>query len=223
MWFTALVLGFAGSLHCVGMCSPLAMAATMNGHVLLNRFLYNAGRIFTYSLLGVIVSATGTGLSVSGFQYPLSVILGVLLLIIGITGVSAVNIPWITPVLHKIASVLKSAFAKYLVRKTYCATMMLGALNGLLPCGLTFLALTYCVILTPLDGFSFMLLFGAGTLPAMFGLAYLINNIVRRFHWSMRKVTTVLLIVSGCLLIARVFIVHQDHAPHANQEIVICG
>jgi sulfite exporter TauE/SafE len=223
MWFTALILGFAGSLHCAGMCSPLAMAATMRGHVLLNRFLYNAGRIFTYGLLGTIMSTTGMGLSASGFQNQLSIILGILLLIIGVTGISTIHLPGITPGLQKIASALKSAFADYLARKTYFATMVLGVLNGLLPCGLTFLALTYCLTVSPLNGFIFMLLFGAGTLPAMFGLAFLLSGIMKRFQWSMRRVTTVLLIISGCLLIARVFFIHPAHAPHETKEIVTCG
>lgn len=226
MWWIAITLGFAGSLHCVGMCSPLAMAASrMHGHALVNRALYNAGRMLTYSVFGAAVSGAGNMLfSFSGFQSSLSVMLGVVLLIVAIAGVGNVRIPIITVLLQRLSSLLKSAFSAFLAKKSYASTLALGALNGLLPCGLTFLALTYCLTLTsPWEGFTFMLVFGAGTLPAMLGLSYLLNLAVQKFHLSIRKMTTVLLIVSGTLLIARVFMGHGHHAHDKGVDnITVC-
>ncbi len=99
--------------------------------------------------------------------------------------------------------------------------LLLGALNGLLPCGLTFIALTWCITLRgPLDGFNFMLLFGAGTLPAMLGLTGMIDWIVRKFSWNLQKVTTTLLLLSGAALILRVFVVHLPHASSAHHTLI---
>jgi sulfite exporter TauE/SafE len=53
MW-TAIVLGLAGSLHCAGMCSPLAMAVTARKPFMLHKVVYNTGRVLIYGLLGVV-------------------------------------------------------------------------------------------------------------------------------------------------------------------------
>lgn len=95
----------------------------------------------------------------------------------------------------------------------------------MLPCGLTFLALTYCLTLSgPVDSFYFMLLFGAGTLPIMLGATSLVGYLVKRLNLSFRKVTTAMLFVTGCLLIARVFLFHQGHAiPEEGViDIILC-
>jgi sulfite exporter TauE/SafE len=112
------------------------------------------------------------------------------------------------------------------MRKTYGSVFMLGALNGLLPCGLVLVALTYCLSLqSPIAGFSFMIVFGAGTLPVMLGLTSLISVLVKKFNFNLRYFTTGMLIASGILLIARVFIVQLPHKASLQQgviDIVLC-
>lgn len=67
MW-TAIVLGLAGSLHCAGMCSPLAMAVTARKPFVINKVIYNTGRIFTYGLLGVLAAVFGGLFSLTAYQ-----------------------------------------------------------------------------------------------------------------------------------------------------------
>jgi sulfite exporter TauE/SafE len=172
MIWTALILGFAGSLHCLGMCSPLAMAVT-NGSpaILLNRILYNFGRLLTYGLLGGLVASVGLILPMVNYQNLLSILLGAGLIAIGVSGMSAIKIPVVSKALGMFSVFLKQFFVRFLKHKSYSSTFFLGSLNGFLPCGLSFLALTYCVTLSgPLDGFYFMALFGLGTLPVMLGV-----------------------------------------------------
>jgi sulfite exporter TauE/SafE len=104
--------------------------------------------------------------------------------------------------------------------------LLLGALNGLLPCGLVYIALTYCLTLpTPLEGFGFMIMFGAGTLPVMLGFTSIVQRIIKKFNYSLKHVTSAMMILAGVVLIARVFIVHAPH-NHSLQEgmidIVLC-
>ena len=101
---------------------------------------------------------------------------------------------------------------------------MLGVLNGILPCGLTLVALTWCLTLRgPGDGFNFMFLFGAGTLPVMLGVTGVFPVLVKKINWSIHRLTTAMLILSGCLLIARVFLVHIPHAPSGGiVDIIMC-
>jgi uncharacterized protein len=227
MWFTALVMGLAGSLHCAGMCSPLAMTITnMRSPAMTNRLLYNAGRITMYGVLGAIIAALGYVFPLVKFQNLLSVLLGLFLLVMASAGVTGLRIPVMTNAVIRFTGWLKSLFGKFLQNKKTGSLLILGALNGILPCGLTFLALTFCITLaSPLDGFIYMLLFGAGTLPVMLGFVSLISIITNKLNWSIKKVTMSLMFLSGILLIARVFMVHlQDsHATPANLvDIVIC-
>jgi sulfite exporter TauE/SafE len=92
MVLTALIMGLTGSLHCVGMCSPLAMAVgNMNTRAFLNRVTYNAGRIVTYGVLGWYCGRWSCS---SYFKIPKSCLyfLGIILLLAGI-GLLKVNIP----------------------------------------------------------------------------------------------------------------------------------
>jgi sulfite exporter TauE/SafE len=228
MIWTALILGFAGSLHCIGMCSPLAMAVTRtSANALVNRLLYNTGRIFTYGILGAVIASIGFAFPISKYQNLLSLILGLSLITIGLASISRLSIPLVTSALSRLSSILKNVFAQFLKQKNYGSVFLLGIFNGFLPCGLTFLALYYCVILsTPIEGFVFMILFGAGTLPALLGFTSAFQWIVQRFHFSSQRLTTTLFVLSGVLLVARIFLIH---IPHANSlagsmiDIVICG
>ena len=224
MLTTAFILGLAGSLHCVGMCSPLVYAVTARGGaVLINRLIYNVGRILMYSMLGAIVSTVGAMLPVM-VQYSISVLLGVTLLIIGITG-SNFKTPVLTP-LRQFSSFLKDLFSRFLRDKTYSSVFMVGMLNGLLPCGLTFLALTSCITLyNSIGGFIFMAAFGVGTLPVMLGLVSVIPQLTKKMNISMSKLMVVMQVVAGCLLIVRVLLVEPGttHAINAGvDQISIC-
>jgi sulfite exporter TauE/SafE len=221
MLTTALILGFAGSLHCVGMCSPLAFAVT-NKSGILNKFLYNVGRILMYCLLGAIVSSIGVILPVY-VQYTISITLGVALLVIGITG-SNFKIPLLTPLI-RVTSFIKNQFSKSLQQKGPATIFTMGLLNGLLPCGLTFLALTACITLNgPLGGFIFMAAFGAGTLPVMLGLVSIIPFFAKHFNFNVAKLSVAMQLVAGCLLIVRVLLVDPGaHQPVTGlDQITIC-
>ena len=226
MWLTALILGFAGSFHCMGMCSPLVMAvSSMKTTAVLNRILYNAGRVATYGLMGAVVATIGFALPLNQYQGVMSILLGTTLLFMGLSG-QKVNIPGLTVAIQKFTSFIKRKFGHYIQQKNKTSMIILGSLNGLLPCGLTFVALTYCLTLHgPLDGFNFMLLFGAGTLPVMLGLTSLIHLLLKKSKLKLQRVTTTMLIVSGCLLIARVFLIHLPHASSLGEglkDIVLC-
>ncbi len=227
MVLTALIIGLAGSLHCLGMCSPLIMAATaMKPSAILSRLLYNAGRVFTYALLGMIVAGSGMALPARNYQNILSIILGIALLLIAFGGIRNIHVPILSNTMQALSHRLKNVFGKYLNQKNYRSLFMLGSINGLLPCGLTFLALSYCLTLQrPIDGFNFMLLFGVGTLPVMLGLTSVLQFMIKRFHFDVKNITTGMLILSGLVLIARTFIVHLSQATSFKEgmiDLVIC-
>jgi sulfite exporter TauE/SafE len=145
-------------------------------------------------------------LPIHEFQNLFSLAIGFVLILVGLSGVQKIRIPAVTTALRRFTQLLKATFAAQLKKKSKFSIALLGALNGLLPCGLTSVALAWCLTLRePVDAFNFMLLFGAGTLPAMLGLTGVINWAANTQRWSMQSITTTLLILSGCALIVRVF------------------
>lgn len=224
MWLTALMLGLAGSLHCLGMCSPLAMAVTnFRRPFFINRVLYNIGRLLSYGILGVMVTAFGSLFQFSAYQNLLSIVLGASLVIMGIAGISSIQIPFITKGLAQGTGFIKTLFSKFLSKKTWSSMAFMGMLNGLLPCGLTYIALTYCVTLSDISqGFLFMIVFGSGTLPVMLGLTSIVQSLINRYHLDLRKLTTTVMIVLGVLLISRGYYVSNHTLSHDTSEIVIC-
>lgn len=226
MLTTAFILGIAGSFHCVGMCSPLAFAvAGMKKSLWMNRLIYNLGRIFTYGVLGAVVSAIGVALPLEKFQSWLSVGMGILLISAGIFNIGKVKFQAVNALARRAVGCLKLLFSLQIKRKGTFSTILLGAINGMLPCGLSLLALSTCLIApSALEGLYFMLLFGIGTLPAMLGVASLVQYLVTRFHLSYHRVNTLMLIVAGSLLIARVYFnhEHQTAVSAAPGEIEIC-
>lgn len=222
MWLTAIILGFAGSMHCLGMCSPLAMAVTsMKPAAVLNRIVYNSGRILTYAAMGAIVASVGLFLPFQKFQNVISIGLGIILLAIGLGGIKSLQIPGISRWVQRGTSQLKKLFARQINQRSRAAMFVMGSLNGFLPCGLTLIALTWCLSLQgPVDGFNFMLLFGVGTLPVMLGFTGFIPAIVKRLKWNLQRVTTAMLVFSGCVLILRVLIIHVPHTISARADLV---
>ncbi len=129
------------------MCSPLAFAVTgMKKSAWVNRLIYNAGRIFTYGVLGAVVSTIGVALPLERFQNSLSVAMGILLIAADILGAGRIKIQAVNNGVAKFTNWLKVLFSNQIQRKGAFSTLLLEALNGLLSCGLTLhspLALSY--------------------------------------------------------------------------------
>ncbi len=100
---TASVLG---SMHCVGMCGPLAMwasgAADGSSRLAIHTSLYHLGRLITYACVGLIAGLIGQltdlGGEVLGVQLAAARIVGVLMVLIGLMQIvrwSETRIPWI--------------------------------------------------------------------------------------------------------------------------------
>jgi len=179
------------------------------------------GRLVTYGILGAVISFFGGVASLYGIENWISWIVGGLLLVIGVTGLRVAPPRFILTPLSGFSNFLKVRFAFLLSMKSKYGLIAMGMINGLLPCGVTWLALAYCITLQwPLDGFLAMGLFGLGTLPAMIAFPTLLDTLTKRLRLSFRSIQTALLILSGVVLIGRTFTIHQ--LPQKD-GIVICG
>jgi len=227
MLLTPFLIGLAGSLHCMGMCSPLVMAVSRPGRRVIARNLqYNAGRILTYGLLGACFSFVGKAIQLAGIQNWMSIGGGLFILFLGITGIRIKAPSFINRSVVLFSSLLKERLCKVINQQRLFSSVLLGMINGLLPCGMTLIALTYCITLSwPADGFLAMIASGVGTLPAMVGVASISRRLINRMKFSYRSVQTALIIISGMILIGRGVLNSGDHAIHSGskEEIVVCG
>ena len=88
MLFSAIIFGLISSLHCIGMCGPIAMMLPVSHNnptkKVLQIMVYHFGRIFSYSILGFVFGLLGRGLYLAGFQQNVSIIVGVLMILVAI-------------------------------------------------------------------------------------------------------------------------------------------
>lgn len=205
---TALTLGFLGSLHCVGMCGPIALALPVVNNTRISRIMgivfYNFGRVITYASFGVVFGLLGKSFVIAGYQQALSIALGVIILVLlFIPGRYLSNIPGSGRFL-KPASEIKGALARLFKTRSYSSLFTIGVLNGLLPCGLVYTGVAGAIAMAdPVKGSLFMLAFGLGTIPAMLGLTLAGQRISMDLRNSFRKVVPVFVSLMAVLLILR--------------------
>ncbi|MCX6154312.1 MAG: sulfite exporter TauE/SafE family protein [Candidatus Kapabacteria bacterium] len=177
-------LGLFSTIHCMGMCGPIALALPFH-HTkfigkLLDGLLYNFGRILTYVTLGAVLGVVGEAFGMSDFQQKISLILGISMLVIVFFIPKRVHGKLLEINFIKAVSLkFKFAFNYFYKSTKFGDLFVLGLLNGLLPCGLVYVALTSSFSLTNIsEGMLFMFAFGLGTLPAMLSV-YMIKNIIK--------------------------------------------
>ena len=208
-WLVAgLAFGAFGSVHCVGMCGPLALSLPgkhqPRWQFWAERGLYNLGRAVTYSLLGVLVGAAGQVVSLAGAQQGLSVGIGVIMIL-------AATVPWVSRQVQRIEQT-PSAFLGRVMKpigtlyRTGGPTAMLivGLLNGLLPCGFVYAALATAVTTGSVaQSTVFMAGFGLGTGPAMLGVSLLGRVASTQLRTRLQRLVPIGLALVGLLLILR--------------------
>ncbi len=208
MLYTAFIMGLFGSLHCVGMCGPIALALPVQTEsrvtMVLKLMLYNLGRTVTYVFLGVLIGLLGEGLFLAGMQKWLSIALGISLLVIVIFSINVENRLLKSPFWGRAFLSVKVLLGKLLKSKSAPALFRTGIINGFLPCGLVYMAVVGAVSMGDLmDSAFYMLLFGLGTLPLM--LLTAVTGQLAGLKWrnGMKKLFPVFVTAVALLLIYR--------------------
>jgi sulfite exporter TauE/SafE len=168
---TGFIVGLFGSFHCIGMCGPIALALPLGrGNVYTGRMLYNIGRKFTYSVLGLLFGLLGGRVSMFGLQQTLTIALGITILISVFLPRKYKTIIADRSGFYRIFGRVKSSLGTLLQNHSMLSLFGIGVLNGLLPCGFVYIGLSGATALgEPVNGMLFMMMFGLGTLPVMFG------------------------------------------------------
>ncbi|MDH5597480.1 MAG: sulfite exporter TauE/SafE family protein, partial [Cyclobacteriaceae bacterium] len=203
MILSAFLLGFAGSLHCVGMCGPLVILlekkTSANAWFQL-RLPYHLGKLFTYTSMGIIAGLIGSAINLSGFQQIVSITIGTLMILLVIYYAlqkRTVHLPQFGNF-----SFINKATGKVLNKKGPFNNLIFGMLNGLLPCGLVYMALMSSVTTSSIaEGALYMLVFGLATIPALLIIG--IGSKMLKVNLSYNKILPIVLFLVGILLILR--------------------
>jgi hypothetical protein len=204
----AFLIGLFGSLHCMGMCGPIVFALPIsNGSrvkFILGRLLYNLGRIITYSFLGAVFGLLGSRIYMFGLQQVTSIILGILILIVVLTPAKQKSKFMEIGIIKSINNKLKLTFSKYLKSDSLIALLIIGLLNGFLPCGLVYVAIAGAIGMGNLkDGVIFMMLFGFGTFPLLFAVSFLTSMISTNSRMKIKKLIPILSVLLALIFILR--------------------
>lgn len=203
----AIGLGFASGFHCLGMCGPIALSLGLSKKQQVNFHLqnltYQFGRIFTYSFLGALVGIVGEGFQLAGFQKYISILAGILLIIMALFsfgGDFASKIPSINNALLKV----KLNLGKLLQKSDYSSRFLTGVLNGFLPCGMVYMALTASLAAGGIwQSATFMAFFGLGTFPFMFAAVLFGNLLNVTVRNKILKIIPIFMLALGGLFILR--------------------
>ncbi|MCR9291166.1 MAG: sulfite exporter TauE/SafE family protein [bacterium] len=203
-----------GSMHCVGMCGPLALWASGSGeNVSRHRAAtatagYHLGRLLTYTLAGAVAGWVGGLMDMGGqwigIQLVAARIVGLLMVFLG--GYQLWNLfhrsrrvaptPTQPPLMTRILIRLRPMIFQLPLTARALAT---GLLTALLPCGWLYLfALVAAGTGTWLAGSLVMAAFWLGTVPALVGLVVGTHSLAQRFRKLVPAAVAILLIAGGC-------------------------
>lgn len=206
--FSALVLGLLGSFHCAGMCGPIAIALPLHGNTIPQKIfggaLYNIGRTITYGIMGAVFGAIGQGLQLIGFQQKISVVMGALMIISVLfpalfRNQYSMDKSWIS-----VVGKLKKQIGKMFSIRSFQSLFFIGMLNGLLPCGLVYMAIAGAIGTGGIvQGSLYMILFGLGTIPMLLAISLAGNVLSMTIRNRINKLIPVLVVIVGILFVLR--------------------
>jgi len=222
----AFFIGLFGSIHCIGMCGPLAFAIPVTENkwwlIIADKILYNLGRVVTYTLLGLVIGIIGRQLWIYGLQQWVSVIAGTLIVLAATSRILKLNIrnsrltaKLFVPVNKLLAYALKHHDGHFIV----------GLINGLLPCGFVYLALAGAINApSALTAAQYMFWFGTGTFPLMLIATVGSGFITVPLRIKINKAIPYLMLVLGCWFVIRGLDINVPYLSPKNpaQGISVC-
>lgn len=201
-------MGILGSFHCLGMCGPLVMAIPARSEnkavIAIDSILYNFGRVITYTVMGALVGLIGASISLAGYQESISIIAGVALLAVVLIPKKWENSISKIPLIENISNKFKKLFGRIIGSKTIGSMLFIGLLNGLLPCGLVYVALTASIAGGSVQSaVTFMFFFGLGTMPMLASVFILKSMVSIGIRRKINKLIPVGVAIVAVILILR--------------------
>lgn len=208
MLYSAFIFGLISSLHCVGMCGPIAMMLPVERNnpakKIAQIITYHMGRITAYGSIGLFFGLLGRGFFIAGLQQQLSIFIGVAMIIMIIMPENIFARYNFSKPVFRIISRIKTALGSRFRNKSYSSIFTIGLLNGFLPCGMVYVALFGAIAMqSAILGVIYMVLFGLGTIPLMSSIAYMNSLLTVTLRNRIKKAIPYTAVAIGMLFIAR--------------------
>ncbi len=201
------LMGLLGSVHCIGMCGPLVMALPIshlsNVKKVASVFLYHVGKIASYGMLGVLLGLIGSQFSIALVQSNLSIVIGTFM-IVYVIYVFVVKPKSRFIQLYFLYNPISKQLGKLFKSRFSFAFLFIGFLNGLLPCGMVYLALSSAMATQNIvQGGLFMIFFGLGTWPALVLVVFGGQFMSLVFRKKVQSLLPVFIFGMGLMLVLR--------------------
>jgi len=202
----AFLMGLLGSVHCAVMCGPIMLGFSAKGKGNLNGFfqliLYQTGRIMVYAMLGFLAGLLGNAIKLFTDQKWLSIGLGMLMIFMALfqfeSHYQGRFSSWQTKIFYPLGKLMSKVY-----NQPYWG-FIAGVLNGLVPCGMVYLALTTALNSVNIQSATlFMFLFGLGTAPLMLMISAGNIYIRRYIKLSTKRMIPWLMVVLGLVFVLR--------------------
>lgn len=208
MLYSAFLLGLISSLHCIGMCGPIALmlpvARNNPEKKALQILTYHTGRISAYALIGLLFGLLGRAFYLAGFQQQLSLFAGIAMITLAIVPEKILARYNFSKPILKIISGIKTALGKRFRDSSFSSLFTIGFLNGLLPCGMVYAAVFGALGMSNIGaGMFYMALFGLGTIPLMSSVVYFQRLITVRIKNKIQKIIPYAIVCVGILFVLR--------------------
>ena len=208
MLYSALILGLISSLHCIGMCGPIAMMLPLNrsnpASMAMQLMVYHAGRLSAYAGLGLVFGILGKGLFLAGIQQQLSIIAGIIMIIIALVPEKVFARYNFSRPVYQIIAKVKSSLGGQLRNKSIKGFYLTGLFNGLLPCALVYAALFGAIAMQDeIRGVTYMFFYGIGTIPLMSTVVYTSGFVSGAFRQKAASFVPYAMAIIGMLFIVR--------------------
>lgn len=208
MFYTAFIFGLISSLHCIGMCGPIALMLPVDRNNPVKKttqiITYHLGRLFAYGTIGLIFGLIGKGFFLAGMQQKLSIFIGIsIIVVILIPERIFARYNFSKPV-FKVISKIKTNLGSQFKNRSYKSLFTIGLLNGFLPCGMVYVALFGAIAMQSAGfGVLYMVLFGLGTVPLMSSVVYLNSFLTIPVRNKIQKAIPYVGVLIGVLFILR--------------------
>lgn len=208
VFLSALLLGLMGSFHCVGMCGPLALALPIEqpqkSAGILKNLLYQLGRATTYAFMGLVLGLMGAGAAFAGMQQWVSIGAGIFIVVFAFLPLHLSSPLTKTRWGRNWVNGLQKSLRGMLKKSSNRALFGFGLVNGLLPCGLVYMALAGALAVgDPIQSAGFMFLFGMGTAPLLFATVWAGQWITVKVRQRFQRVVPYVVALVGVLMILR--------------------
>lgn len=203
------VIGLLTSVHCVAMCGGINLSQCMGNckkenndnklsfEILKADFLYHAGRVCSYTLLGGLIGAAGAVISFSGTTKGLiQLAAGIFMIIMGL------NMLQLIPSLSRFMPRMPKVFTKNIEQQKGRGPFYVGLLNGFMPCGPLQAMQLYALSTGSMGkGALAMLLFSLGTVPLLFIIGALSTVLTQKYTKKILSAGALMVVMMGTSMV----------------------